>query len=414
MSVIPLREIPQRLIPRIEESLDDCGYLFTTFRENLQQRGCIGIVALYLAYAQFPNDAITRSVALFIRIMEKKLAGKISGGYQAGAGEFFLLLVPQGEYNERLFQRDMEIIRQELRRHFALPPLARRIVPLGGDGDVTLGIEGVFLANRVGETVDNALFRAFQELFGSSSSPLRHKSLEQAELEEIITGGMIASVFQPIFSLQDSGIYGYEALSRVSSPGAVGPEELFARAGRYGLAYHLDMLCRRKALTRARILGLTGKLFINVCPTVLLAKEHEPGITAALLEGLQIERARIVFELTEQTLINDYALFHRALSHYRDQGYSIAIDDLGSGYAGLKMLAELEPEYVKLARFLVAGIDTSTTRQLLVEALVNFCAKIGATVIAEGIERREELEFLVSAGVHLGQGYLLAKPSPLP
>lgn len=414
MNVLPLREIPHRIIPRLEESLDDCSHLFATFRESLQQRGCIGIAALYLAYAQFPNDAITRAIALFIRIMEKKLSGKIAGGYQAGTGEFFLLLVPQEGYNERLFQRDMEIIRQELRRHCALPPLARRIVPLGADGDVTLAVEGVFLANRAGETVDNALFRAFQELFGSSSSSARLKNSEQTELEEIITGEMIAPVYQPIFSLQSREIHGYEALSRVSRPGAAAsPEELFTRAARYNLAYHLDMLCRRKALTRARILNLTGKLFINVCPGVLLASEHEPGITAALLERLEIDRARIVFELTERTLIDDYALFHRALAHYRDQGYSIAIDDLGSGYAGLKMLAELEPEYVKLARFLVAGVDTSSTRQSLVEALVNFCAKIGATVIAEGIERQEELAFLASAGVQLGQGYLLARPSPL-
>jgi EAL domain-containing protein (putative c-di-GMP-specific phosphodiesterase class I) len=104
----------------------------------------------------------------------------------------------------------------------------------------------------------------------------------------------------------------------------------------------------------------------------------------------------------------------RAVAHYREQGYSIAIDDLGSGYAGLKMLAELEPDYVKLARFLISGIDTSCTKQALVEALVTFCGRIGAKVIAEGIERPEELAYLSFAGVAFGQGYLLAKPAALP
>lgn len=405
----------QRILPRLEDSLDDCGYLFSTFKEHLKRTGHVGVIALYFAQAQLLPDAVTRSVALFIRIVGKKLRGKIEGGYKGGAGEFFLLLVPSGFYTEEMFQKDIEIIRLELTRHCALPHPARRVVPLGGIGEITMSIEGVFLTNRDGANVDNALFRAFQELFGSSSLPAYHKSSEQYEMEEIIAGELINPVYQPIFSLQDSGIYGYEALSRISRPGGItNPEELFAKAQQYGLAYPLEMLCRRKALITAKSLEIPGKIFLNVCPSILQTGEHERGITAAFLEDLQIERSRITFELTERTIIEDYELFYRTLSHYREQGYSIAIDDLGSGYAGLKMLARLEPEYVKLASFLIASIDTSSTRQALVEALVTFCGKIGALVIAEGIERQEELDFLVSAGVPLGQGYLLAPPSPTP
>ncbi|WP_054698223.1 EAL domain-containing protein [Geotalea toluenoxydans] len=174
------------------------------------------------------------------------------------------------------------------------------------------------------------------------------------------------------------------------------------------------MLCRRNALIRSKELGISERLFLNVCPSLLQANDHERGVTAALLEELGIERSNITFELTERTLIEDYGLFNRVLSYYREQGYSIAIDDLGSGYAGLKMLAQLEPEYVKLARFLVSDIDTSATRQALVEALVTFCGKIGAKVIAEGIERKEELDLLTQMGVSFGQGYLLARPSNAP
>lgn len=102
------------------------------------------------------------------------------------------------------------------------------------------------------------------------------------------------------------------------------------------------------------------------------------------------------------------------VAHYREQGYSIAIDDLGSGYAGLQILARLEPEYVKLSRFLIASIEISPTRQALVESLVMFCNRTGARVIAEGIERQEELAYLRALGIHFGQGYLLAKPSTFP
>jgi EAL domain-containing protein (putative c-di-GMP-specific phosphodiesterase class I) len=404
-----------QLIPRIEESLDNCGHLFGSFREYLEGRGQAGIVAVHFTSFHAQPGVIARSVALFIRTMGKRLTGKIEGGYKANPGEFFLLLAPVADYTEKLFNRDVDVIRRELGRHFALPRPAGRGVPPGLMDRVALKVEGVYLVHRPGDNVDNALFRAFQQLFGSSSPHGHHKTAEQSEIEGIIGGELITPVYQPIISLSDGAVFGYEALSRINAPGmGINPEELFAAAGKYGLTYPLEMLCRKKALETVSELDIPGRIFLNVCPTIVQTGRHERGITAALLESLQIERSRIVFELTERTIIEDYELFNRALSHYREQGYSIAIDDLGSGYAGLKMLAKLEPEYVKLAHFLIASIDTSYTRQALVEALGNFCGKIGATVIAEGIERKEELDFLISAGVKLGQGYLLGKPSPQP
>ena len=201
--------------------------------------------------------------------------------------------------------------------------------------------------------------------------------------EEIIAKGEITPVFQPIIALSDRGVHGFEALSRLA-PGSplANPEELFQQAVRFGLTSQLELLCRKKALARAHELALPGRLFLNVCPSLLLARDHEKGATAAFLEEIGLVRSAITFELTERTLIEDYGLFKRIISHYRDQGYSIAIDDLGSGYAGLKMLAELEPEYVKLSSFLIRDIDRFPTKQALVEALLTFCVRIGAKVIA--------------------------------
>jgi EAL domain-containing protein (putative c-di-GMP-specific phosphodiesterase class I) len=155
-------------------------------------------------------------------------------------------------------------------------------------------------------------------------------------------------------------------------------------------------------------------IFLNVCPSLLMTEEHRPGFTAGLLDKLGIDRARVVFELTEKTLITDYALFERGVAHYRSQGYRLAIDDLGDGYAGLKMLSQVVPDYVKLARFLVDRIDESPSKQALAESLVCFSKKIGARVIAEGIERPEELVYFKSIGTDFGQGYLLAQPSANP
>jgi EAL domain-containing protein (putative c-di-GMP-specific phosphodiesterase class I) len=405
----------RRRIPRMAESLNDCGYLFNCFRENLNRTGHVGIVAIHVAHACLPSEVLPRSVALFIRMIGDKLSGRIEGGYRGENGDFFLLLVPAGTYSEPMFRQDMHMIRRELASNFALPPLKHRLASLDGTGELSLTVEGVFLTGGDGEKADNALFRAFQELFSTSAAHEMRNFPERQELEEIIQGERITPLFQPIMLLRDNSPYGHEALSRVAGSTTLGnTEELFAAAGKCGLARRLDMLCRRKALVRASELDLPGRLFLNVCPRLLQTGGHERGVTAALLDELRIERSRITFELTERTLISDYDLFLRALSHYREQGYAIAIDDLGSGYAGLKMLARVEPDYVKLARFLIAGIDTSATRQALVESLANFCARIGATVIAEGIERPEELEFLRGIGIPLGQGYLLGRPAPAP
>jgi EAL domain-containing protein (putative c-di-GMP-specific phosphodiesterase class I) len=238
---------------------------------------------------------------------------------------------------------------------------------------------------------------------------------ERLEIEQIIAQRQIAPVFQPIVALRDGMVHGYESLSRLTHPGSISsPEELFDKARQYGLTAKIETLCRDKALTHASHIGLSGLIFLNVCPALLHTEEHRRGYTANLLAQLGIDRSRVVFELTEKTLIDDYALFERGIEHYRSQGYKIAIDDLGEGYAGLKMLAQVIPDYVKLARFLVTEIDRVAHKQFLVEAILCFCKKLGVQVIAEGIERPEELQYLAAIGVDFGQGYLLGKPAVTP
>lgn len=251
-----------------------------------------------------------------------------------------------------------------------------------------------------------------------SIAPMNNDALNNSELRELetlIRQKQIRPVFQPIFSLADGSIHGHESLSRPTTDGVINnPEIMFEMARKYGLTSELEKLCREKALSKACSLGLEGLIFLNVCPALLRAEGHRPGFTAELLDYLELDRSRIVFELTEKTLIDDYELFVSGVAHYRSQGYRIAIDDLGDGYAGLKMLSQVVPNYVKLARFLVDKVDLSPTKQALSEALICFSKKIGALVIAEGIERHEELSYFTSIGAELGQGFFLGRPSPEP
>ena len=176
-------------------------------------------------------------------------------------------------------------------------------------------------------------------------------------LSDIIQHGRIRTVFQPIISLKSAKVYGYEALSRITGPSVFkGPEELFQAAIQYNLIYKLEQLCRTRALVRAHDLGINKIIFLNICPSALELPDHERGVTATLIEELFHMRANVVLEITEHRYIDDDRLFKKAVAYYRVQGFKIAIDDLGAGFAGLKMLAQVEPNIVKIDRFLISNI----------------------------------------------------------
>ena len=119
---------------------------------------------------------------------------------------------------------------------------------------------------------------------------------------------------------------------------------------------------------------------------------------------------RIIFEVTEQEQVLDIPHLTDILRAYRKQGFMTAIDDFGAGYAGLNLLADFQPDLIKLDMELIRGVDGDRVRQVLVETTLEMCRKLGIRVIAEGIETRAELDCLRQMGVELFQGYLLAKP----
>jgi EAL domain-containing protein (putative c-di-GMP-specific phosphodiesterase class I) len=119
---------------------------------------------------------------------------------------------------------------------------------------------------------------------------------------------------------------------------------------------------------------------------------------------------QVVFELTEKSAVTDFTMFERVLSNYRSQGYRIAIDDIGSGYNSLKTLIYLKPEFIKLDKSLIQNIDQNIEQQQLVKLIIDYAKQSSTEIIAEGIERIEELAFICEQGVQYGQGYALGKP----
>lgn len=234
-------------------------------------------------------------------------------------------------------------------------------------------------------------------------------------LESILHQGAITTLFQPIFDIAKQSIIGYEALSRgpKNSPLAM-PNKLFETAHKYKLISELELLCRSRAIENFVKLSLQGKLFLNVSPKILLDPSHPKGETLHLIEQFGLAANRVVIEVTEQEKVDDGFLLLKTIAHYRELGFTIAIDDLGAGYSGLKQWSQLCPDIVKIDRYFIDHCDQSEVKKEFLKSIMVLARATNTAVIAEGIERPEELDLVKSIGINHVQGFLLERPSQQP
>ncbi|OUM37422.1 diguanylate phosphodiesterase [Pseudomonas putida] len=233
-------------------------------------------------------------------------------------------------------------------------------------------------------------------------------------LSAILAQRSIHSLFQPIMCLSEQRVFGHEALSRGPSNSPLhAPLNLFSIARQAGRLTELEAACRESACRRFSEQQLQGKLFLNISPESLLEPHYPSGLTLKLLEQVGLPPSRVVIELTEHTPTDDFQLLCNALHHYRDMGFSIALDDLGAGYSSLRLWSELRPEYVKIDRHFIDGIHRDPLKREFVGSILQIARASKAQVIAEGIELAEELAVLREMGVDLVQGYLLGRPQEL-
>jgi len=234
-------------------------------------------------------------------------------------------------------------------------------------------------------------------------------------LEEILRLGSLTPLFQPIVSLQHQQVFAYEALIRGPSASPLhSPINLFNTASRHGLLAELDLLCRETVIRRYGELGLTGRLFINTSPAALLQNDYPHGLTLQYLQDAGLSPEQVVIELTEQYPIDDYDLMRKATRHYREMGFSIAIDDLGAGYSGLRTWSELKPDFVKLDRHFLQNIHEDRQKRQFVQSMLDIAQSIGCQVIGEGVEIRQEYLAAQSLDMQFAQGYYFGRPSRQP
>lgn len=234
-------------------------------------------------------------------------------------------------------------------------------------------------------------------------------------LNDIIENRRLTSLFQPIIDLKGGGVIGYEALSRGPSDSPLhAPTAMLSIAERLGRLAEMDRLCREVHIANFAALTLAGKLFLNVCPATLMQSDFRSGMTRRVLRELGLTPDQVVIELTEHYPIEDFEPVRRAIAHYRSMGFAVAIDDLGAGYAGLRLWSELRPDFVKFDRHFIQNIDADPTKGQFIRSMQEIAAELGCQTIAEGIETEAEMRAVSKLGVAFGQGYFFARPSPRP
>ena len=214
--------------------------------------------------------------------------------------------------------------------------------------------------------------------------------------------------YQPIVDLASRTVFAHEALVR--GPGGEGAMTVLSQVDAQN-CYRFDQACRVKAIKGAAELGMQQSVSINFLPNAIYKPELCIRTTLAAAKAHHFPLDRIIFEVTEGERVQDGAWFAEILREYQRCGFKTAIDDFGAGYAGMKLLADFQPDIIKLDMDLVRNIDTHRPRQAIVRNLVRMCEEMGIEVIAEGIETPAERDFLWDTGIHLMQGYLFAKPA---
>lgn len=305
---------------------------------------------------------------------------------------------------------DLRAARARLQKLVA-PAIARAAFPyLKVPPRVPVG-QGVAVANPLVGT-KRLVDRAFQGALETANLERRTDELATLErLQDLLVREQVVTAYQPIVQMRDRTPVAYEALSRgARGSGLERADALFGSAEQHGLLVELDRLCRSRALLSSGRLPSHARIFVNTLPTTIRDPQFRGKPLIDFLARANLAPRRIVVEITEKLVIQNYALFQETMAYFTDLGMSFAVDDVGAGYSGLEAIARLKPAYLKIDMGLVRDVHVSVVNREMVRAITALGHATGAQVLAEGIESEQEAQQLLELGVDLGQGFLFGRP----
>jgi EAL domain-containing protein (putative c-di-GMP-specific phosphodiesterase class I) len=243
-------------------------------------------------------------------------------------------------------------------------------------------------------------------------------SADSSELMPLLNEERIESWFQPVFRARTLELWGYECLmrGRALDGSLVSPATLLEWARQEHLTFMLDRVVRELHLRAAGRLDVPGhcQFLVNFLPTAIYRPDFCLATTVRAARDSGIAPERITFEVVETEQMADRDHLRRILAHYREKGFGVALDDVGSGYSGLSLMADLDPDLIKIDRQLVSKSAASAAHRGICASLVGLGRDQGRLVLAEGVETQAEWTVMEELGVDLLQGYLFGRPSPVP
>ncbi len=232
------------------------------------------------------------------------------------------------------------------------------------------------------------------------------KAQKVQRISNVLAHRRIEMLFQPMYTLANDRLVGFEALARFPGPPARAPDKWFAEADDVGLGTQLEFLAIETAMDALAQMPPAMRLSLNLSPASIMAPEFAKLFDRAPLD-------RLVLEVTEHAPVESYEAFDHALQPFRDRGLQLAVDDAGAGHSSLRHVLALRPDIIKLDMSLTHRVDSDPARHALAMALTVFGRSVGARITAEGVETEGELATLRTIGVSKAQGYLLGRPLPL-
>ena len=260
--------------------------------------------------------------------------------------------------------------------------------------------------------MDQGVFRINQEPWKPLEGMFQVFATEW--IDEVIKNERLTCHYQPIVDA-DEKIFAYKMLARFQNEDGsmIYPNEIFPAAKTRGRLYALDRVCRMTAVRYAAVLK-GEKAFINFIPTSIYSPEFCLRSTIALSEQLGVNPKSLVFEVVETEKVDDLDHLKRILAYYKEKGFDYALDDVGEGYSTIEMLADLKPQYMKLDMQFVQDVATDTVKQKVAEKFLKKALEVGSVPLAEGIETRQDFDWLKQRGYQLFQGYYFGKPAASP
>jgi EAL domain-containing protein (putative c-di-GMP-specific phosphodiesterase class I) len=277
------------------------------------------------------------------------------------------------------------------------------LLVLGSSANAPLVARARMIDELLAEAIDFA--GVATGLLGLSLHARAERDRRRFDMAALVRQGQFDAAFQPMVELQGGRILGYEALTRFRD--GIGPEARFAEAAALGLGADLELATLRRAIDASAQLPSGTFLSVNVTPGLVLERRD------SICDLIQRTDRPMVIELTEHDAVDDYVALRSAIGGI-DPKVRVSIDDAGAGFASLRHVVMLQPDFVKLDRTWVTGIDTDPTRQAMVAGLSHFAKSTGCDLVAEGIEAEAERDALTELDVRLGQGYLLGAPAIAP